>query len=38
VTQRKALGDTRGHVSELLAKCIVQGALDQDFRPKTKTA
>jgi len=28
VVQRKAINDTRGHVSELLAKCISQGALD----------
>jgi monoamine oxidase len=31
VIQRKAINDTRGHVSELLSKCIRQGALDQDF-------
>ena len=31
VPQRKAINDTRGHVSELLAKCIRQGVLDQDF-------
>ena len=31
VTQRKAMNDTRGHVSELLSKCIAQGALDSDF-------
>jgi monoamine oxidase len=31
VPQRKAINDTRGHVSELLAKCISQGALDQDI-------
>jgi monoamine oxidase len=31
VPQRKAINDTRGHVSELLAKCIRQGALDQEF-------
>ena len=28
VAQRKAINDTRGHVSELLSKCIRQGALD----------
>ena len=31
VPQRKAINDTRGHVSELLSKCISQGALDQDI-------
>jgi monoamine oxidase len=31
VTQRKALNDTRGHVSELLNKCIAQGALDKEL-------
>jgi monoamine oxidase len=31
VTQRRADADTRGRVSELLAKCIHQGALDADF-------
>lgn len=31
VVQRKAINDTRGHVSELLAKCIRKGALDQEF-------
>jgi monoamine oxidase len=36
VTQRRAEGDTRGHVSELLAKCITQGALDQDFSKEDK--
>ncbi len=30
VVQRKAINDTRGHVSELLAKCIGQGALDAE--------
>lgn len=30
VVQRKAINDTRGHVSELLAKCISQGALDAE--------
>jgi monoamine oxidase len=28
--------DTRGHVSELLAKCMAQGALDQDFSAEDK--
>jgi monoamine oxidase len=31
VPQRKAINDTRGHVSELLSKCIAQGALDSDI-------
>jgi len=31
VPQRKAVNDTRGHVSELLSKCIRQGALDSEF-------
>jgi monoamine oxidase len=31
VVQRKAINDTRGHVSELLAKCIHQGALDAEL-------
>ncbi|HEX4006333.1 MAG TPA: FAD-dependent oxidoreductase [Acidobacteriaceae bacterium] len=31
VTERRAVNDTRGHVSELLAKCINQGALDQEI-------
>jgi monoamine oxidase len=31
VRQRKAINDTRGHVSELLAKCINQGALDAEI-------
>jgi monoamine oxidase len=31
VVQRKAINDTRGHVSELLAKCMSQGALDADI-------
>jgi monoamine oxidase len=29
VTERRAVNDTRGHVSELLAKCIKKGALDE---------
>ena len=28
VVQRQAINDTRGHVSELLAKCVNKGALD----------
>ena len=31
VPQRKAINDTRGHVSELLSKCISQGALDAEL-------
>jgi monoamine oxidase len=31
VPQRKAINDTRGHVSELLSKCIAQGALDSEL-------
>ena len=31
VTQRQVEANTRGHVAELLSKCLAQGALDQDF-------
>ena len=31
VPQRKAINDTRGHVSELLSKCIANGALDSEL-------
>ena len=31
IEQRQAVNDTRGHVSELLAKCIRQNALDQEI-------
>jgi monoamine oxidase len=31
VEQRQAINDTRGHVSELLAKCIQSNALDQQM-------
>lgn len=31
VEQRQAINDTRGHVSELLAKCIDQSALDDEL-------
>lgn len=31
VTERRAVNDTRGHVSELLAKCIRKGALDEEM-------
>ena len=30
VVLRKAINDTRGHVSELLSKCVAQGALDAE--------
>lgn len=31
VVMRRAINDTRGHVSELLMKCMNQGALDSDL-------
>src|SRR5271155_3553049 len=31
VRQAQAINDTRGHIAELLAKCVQQGALDQAF-------
>ncbi|HUB18018.1 MAG TPA: FAD-dependent oxidoreductase [Acidobacteriaceae bacterium] len=31
VTERRVVNDTRGHVSELLAKCIRKGALDEQI-------
>jgi monoamine oxidase len=31
VSERRVVNDTRGHVSELLAKCIRKGALDQEI-------
>ncbi len=31
VPERRVVNDTRGHVSELLAKCIHKGALDQEM-------
>ena len=34
VVQRQAINDTRGHVSELLSKCIRAGALDQEITPE----
>jgi monoamine oxidase len=37
VAQRKVEMDTRGHVSELLSKCINQGALDSDVSAEDKT-
>jgi monoamine oxidase len=36
IVQRKAINDTRGHVSELLSKCIAQGALDSELTCRTK--
>jgi monoamine oxidase len=36
VQQRQTVNDTRGHVSELLAKAINQGALDQDLTKEDK--
>jgi len=36
VPQRKAINDTRGHVAELLSKCIRKGALDSDFTPEDR--
>ncbi len=31
VEQRQVINDTRGHIAELLAKCVNQGALDQEI-------
>jgi monoamine oxidase len=31
VPERRVVNDTRGHVSELLAKCVKKGALDQEI-------
>jgi len=36
VQQRRVVNDTRGHVSELLAKAINKGALDQDVTSEDK--
>src|SRR5580698_4856168 len=36
VQNRQVEYDTRGHVSELLAKCIKRGALDQELTPDDK--
>ncbi len=33
IRQGQAVNDTRGHIAELLAKCVQQGALDQVFTP-----
>lgn len=37
VEQRQMINDTRGHVAELLAKCIHQGALDQELDLEDRT-
>jgi monoamine oxidase len=34
VQQRRVVNDTRGHVAELLAKCIRKGELDQELTPE----
>ncbi|MBT9331274.1 flavin monoamine oxidase family protein [Paracidobacterium acidisoli] len=36
VQERRVVNDTRGHVSELLAKCIRKGALDEDVTADDK--
>jgi monoamine oxidase len=36
VQQRQMVNDTRGHVSELLAKAVNQGSLDQDLSQEDK--
>ena len=36
VQQRQVMNDTRGHVSELLAKAIGRGSLDQELSPADK--
>ncbi|MDT7810994.1 MAG: monoamine oxidase, partial [Acidobacteriaceae bacterium] len=36
VQQRQMVNDSRGHVSELLAKCIQKGTLDQELTPEDK--
>jgi monoamine oxidase len=36
VENRQVEFDTRGHVSELLAKCVQRGALDQELTPADK--
>lgn len=36
IQMRQAVNDTRGHISELLAKAINKGALDQDLSPADK--
>jgi len=34
---REVVNDTRGHVSELLSKCVNQGALDQDISQEDRS-
>jgi monoamine oxidase len=34
--QRQVINDTRGYIAELLAKCVNQGALDQEFTKEDK--
>ncbi len=36
IRMRTAINDTRGHISELLAKAVNQGALDQALTPEDK--
>jgi monoamine oxidase len=36
VEQRRMINDARGHIAELLAKCINKGALDQEFSSEDK--
>ena len=36
MVQRQVINDTRGHVAELLAKCVRNGALDQDMTAKDR--
>jgi len=36
IEQRQAINDMRGHVAELLAKAVRQGALDQEITPRDK--
>ncbi|MGH9503170.1 MAG: flavin monoamine oxidase family protein [Terriglobales bacterium] len=38
IRQGQAINDTRGHVAELLAKCVQQGALDQAFTQEDHAA
>ena len=38
IRQGQAINDARGHVAELLAKCVQQGALDQAFTPDDHAA
>ncbi|HTW64886.1 MAG TPA: FAD-dependent oxidoreductase [Bryobacteraceae bacterium] len=36
VEQRQVINDTRGHIAELLAKCVNQGALDQELNKEDR--